>query len=239
MKQKLFIVIPAYQEERVITSVICELHTFGYRNIIVVDDGSTDGTYHKSQQAAAIVLRHSMNRGKGAAVKTGIAAARMLDADIIVTFDGDGQHDPKDIKNMLQYMHKGYDVILGSRFLHKQNIPTLKRIYNGIANSIAYVLYGIWVTDSQSGFRAYNRDAFSALDTESDRYEFDSEVLREIHMNKLKYKEIPIHVRYTRYSQKKDVKQGFLSGIKTAFQLVMKAWEDYSYGYQHIYSQAI
>ena len=223
MKENLFIIIPAYQEEQVIASVIRELHTCGYSRIIVVDDGSDDNTYGEAKKAGAIVLRHRMNRGKGASIKTGIEAAKRLGADTIVTFDGDGQHDPKDIKTMLLYIQKGYDVVLGNRFLHKQNIPKLKRIYNRIANGITYMLYGIWVTDSQSGFRAYSRNAFSALDTESDRYELESEILREIHLKKLRHKEIPIHVRYTKYSQNKKIKQNLWTGIKTAFQLVMKA----------------
>jgi len=223
MKQKLFIIIPAYQEEQVIASVIRELHTSGYSHIIVVDDGSDDNTYGEAKKAGAIVLRHKINRGKGASIKTGIEASKRLGADTIVTFDGDGQHDPKDIKTMLLYIQKGYDVILGNRFLHKQNIPKLKRIYNSVANSITYILYGIWVSDSQSGFRTYNRNAFTAFDTKSDRYEFDSEVIREIQNKKLTYKEIPIHVRYTKYSQNKIIKQNLWIGIKTAFQLVMKA----------------
>jgi UDP-N-acetylglucosamine---dolichyl-phosphate N-acetylglucosaminyltransferase len=223
VKKKLFIVIPAYQEMQVIASVIRELHTYGYRNIIIVDDGSEDNTFEEARKAGAMVLRHSMNRGKGAAVKTGIEAAKRSGADIVITFDGDGQNDPGDIKDMLMYMQRGYDVVLGNRFLHKQSIPFLKRIYNGVANGMTYLLYGIRVTDSQSGFRAYSRNAFDALDTESDRYEFDTEVLREIRVKKLKYKEIPVHVRYTKYSQAKAMKQTLWTGLETAFRLVMKA----------------
>jgi hypothetical protein len=82
-------------------------------------------------------------------------------------------------------------------------------------------VYGLWVSDSQSGFRAYSKRALSLIDTKHDRYEFDSEVIREIARNKLKYTEVPIHVRYTQYSMSKLHKQNFVNGLKTLFRLVI------------------
>lgn len=222
--EKIWIVIPAYNEEAVIQNVIREIQNAGYQNIIVVDDGSRDRTYEKSREATGIIaLRHMINRGKGAAIKTGIEAAKLLDADIVVTLDGDGQHNPKDIESMLRHIHEGYDVILGSRLKDCRNMPRYKIIHNHIGNFFVWMLYGLWVTDSQSGFRAYSRKALRLIDTRTDRYEYDSEVIREIHRHQLKFIEIPIEVRYTEYSMSKEQKMNLQNGIKTLIKMMISS----------------
>lgn len=223
MKNNFYIIIPAFNEKNVIREVLEEILKEGYKNIIVVDDGSGDGTGELAFQTGVIVLRHKINRGKGAAIKTGIEAAKQLNADVIITFDADGQHDPKDIKKMLVLIKKGYDVILGSRFLKRQKIPLIKRTGNMVANLITYAFYGIWVTDSQSGLRAYSKRAFTSINSESDRYEFDTQVLRDIKKNHLLYKEIPMHVRYTAYSQNKQNRQNIVSAILTMIKVIFSA----------------
>lgn len=219
--RSIHIVIPAYNEEEVIADVVRDVRSLGYRQIIVVDDGSQDLTFQKAKQSGALTLRHIINRGKGAAVKTGLEAAKILDAQSVITFDGDGQHDPQDIDKMIRKLNNGYDVVLGTRFLRRQHVPRLKIIYNWIANIITWSLYGVWTTDSQSGFRAYGEKALSVLDTKTDRYEFDSEVIREISRNNLKYCEIPIKVRYTAYSQGKKDKQNILSAFISVVKLFL------------------
>ncbi len=97
------IVIPAYNESEVIADVIREIQNTGEYQIIVVDDGSKDATFEKAASYPGVIaLRHKINRGKGAATKTGIVAANRLGADIVVTMDGDGQHDPTDIEALIQ-----------------------------------------------------------------------------------------------------------------------------------------
>ena len=223
MKASLVIIIPAFNESAVIRAVIREIQSYGYTNIIVVDDGSPDDTFAVSKRAGAVVLRHTINRGKGAAIKTGIEAAKRLGANTIITFDGDGQHDPKDISTLLKTIFKGYDVVLGSRFLHKQDIPIIKRIGNSVANIITYIIYGIWVTDSQSGLRAYTKRAYEVIDMQNDRYEIESETLREIKHHHLTYAEIPMRVRYTRYSQQKLNRQHVWSAIITMARLILES----------------
>jgi glycosyltransferase involved in cell wall biosynthesis len=197
-ESKIFIVIPAFNEESVIQDVIKEVQDVGYNNIIVVDDGSNDNTYGKAKTLGAIVFRHKINRGKGAATKTGIEAAKLLEADIIVTMDGDGQHDPKDIEKLVEpIIQNNCDVVLGTRFQNPKGMPWYKIIANKIGNFFTWYLFGLWVTDSQSGFRAYSKHAAKVIDTKADRYDYDSEVIREIYIYKLKYKEVPITVRYT------------------------------------------
>ncbi|EKE16402.1 MAG: glycosyl transferase family 2 [uncultured bacterium] len=221
--KKIFIVIPAYNEEKVIQDVILEIKKAGYENIIVVDDGSADQTQKKASEMNVVALRHKINRGKGAATKTGIEAAKILKADIIVTMDGDGQHDPADIKNLVYPIVNNYcDVVLGSRLMNPDGMPWYKILHNKIGNAITWYLYGLWVTDSQSGFRAYSRKASDVINTKGDRYEYDSEIIKEIYIYKLKYKEIPIKVRYTEYSMGKLQKQGLINGIKTVYKMIWK-----------------
>ena len=216
------IVIPVWNEGKVIYSVLSELKRLVPSTIVVFDDGSTDNTYTEAKKARVIVIRHVLNRGKGAAIKTGIEKCKALGLDVVVTFDGDGQHDPHDVLRMLTQLSDGYDVVLGSRFLTPQSIPLMKKIWNRMANYMTYILFGVWVTDSQSGFRAYRKTAFMIFDTKSDRYEFDTEVIRDIRHHSLRYKEIPIHVRYTPYSQTKETKQNFSSGMQTVLNILIR-----------------
>ena len=221
---KIFIVIPAFNEGTVIQDVIREIKEEGYENIIIVDDGSKDNTYSKAKEIKGITaLRHKINRGKGAATKTGIEAAKLLGAEIIVTMDGDGQHDPKDIKKLVEPIIKNeFDVVLGTRLKNPEGMPLYKRLHNWIANLVTWYLFGIWVTDSQSGFRVYSRKAADSINTRYDRYEYDSEVIREIYLRKLSFTEIPITVRYTEYSMGKEHGQGIINGFKTLYKMIWR-----------------
>ncbi len=224
LEPSVWIVIPAFNEGRVIKDVITEVRNAGYGNIIVVDDGSSDDTAEKATSIeGAVTICHLLNRGKGAAVKTGIEAAKTFDADIIVTFDGDGQHDPSDIAPMIDSIRKGYDVVLGTRLKNTCGMPMYKIAHNRIGNFLVWMIYGLWVTDSQSGFRAYSKKALGLIDTRTDRYEYDSEVIREIRHHRLKYVELPITVRYTEYSMGKVQKMNLVNGIKTLIKMILSS----------------
>ncbi|MCX6762567.1 MAG: glycosyltransferase family 2 protein [Candidatus Moranbacteria bacterium] len=220
MTEKIFIVIPAFNEEAVIQEVIDEAKKSGYENIIIVDDGSSDDTFQKAKERNVFALRHKINRGKGAAAKTGIEAAKLLGAEIAVTMDADGQHNPADIAKMIQLLENGHDVVLGTRLQNPAGMPQYKIFANRIGNFFTWMIYGLWVTDSQSGFRAYSKRAMEQIDTRTDHYEYDSEVIREIRRNQLKHVEIPIEVRYTEYSMGKLQKQGFVNGLKTLYNMI-------------------
>lgn len=220
-EKTVWIVIPAYNEEPVLASVVAEIRGAGYENILVVDDGSKDATFEIAQKAGVRALRHRLNRGKGAATKTGIEAAKLLGATIVVTMDGDGQHNPEDIEKLVAPIReKKVDVVLGTRLKNPKGMPWYKVAHNIIGNAIVWYLYGLWVSDSQSGFRAYSCRAAKMIDTTTDRYEYDSEVIREIKKHRFKYHEVPIEVRYTDYSMGKFQKQSFLTGIKTVYRMV-------------------
>ncbi len=228
--KKIFIVVPAYNEANAIGEVIDSIRKEGFNNIIVVDDGSQDSTAKIARSKNAYVVKHLINRGKGAATQTGMDAAKLLDADIVVTIDADGQHYANDIKKIVKpLLYDDYDVALGSRFLRKNSIPFGKRIVNYLANLITFVFYGIYVTDSQSGFRAYNKESNARINTTMDRYEFESEILHQMKNLHLTYKEVPIKVRYTNYSKTRynhipDFQpQGLVNGIKMFLKMVVRS----------------
>lgn len=222
--EKIYVVIPAFNEATVIQSVIEEIQTAGFRSIIVVDDGSTDETHKQAGEMPGVVsVKHFINRGKGAAVKTGIEAAKILEAQVVVTMDGDGQHNPGDIQKMLELIAGGSDVVLGTRLKNPKGMPAYKILANHIGNFFTFVIHGLWVTDSQSGFRAYSKRAMDLIDTKTDRYEYDSEVIREIFRHKLQYAEIPIEVRYTEYSMGKKNKMNLKNGLKTLVKMLISS----------------
>ncbi len=222
MEHRICVVVPAFNEGAVIQQVVDEIQTAGDYLVTVVDDGSSDDTYAKVKDLDGVIaLRHKINRGKGAATRTGIVAANTLMADIIVTLDGDGQHDPADIECLVQpIICDGYDVVLGTRMTLSDGMPLFKVLANKIGNLITLMLYGIYVSDSQSGFRAYSHFAASKIDTKADKYEYDSKVIREIKNNRLKFTEVPIKVRYTEHSMGKPQKQGLVNGVKTFIRMI-------------------
>jgi len=204
MREQIFVVIPAYNVEEMIDKVIKDLKNEGYRNIVVVDDGSSDKTYEVASKQGVYVLRHVINRGQGAALKTGIDFALSKGADIIVTFDGDGQHQAKDIKSMVTpIIRKEVEVTLGSRFLKNgSKIPFLRRVYLKVGAYVLFLMYGIKLTDSHNGFRAFSRRAAEMIEIKADRMEHASEIPEQIKKKKIKFKELPVDIKYTDYSTK-------------------------------------
>ena len=128
-KSKVYIVIPAFNEGKVIAKVIRKIQKEGFSNIIVIDDGSLDDTYKIAKNNNVTVLKHLINRGKGSATQTGLEVAKRLNAEIVVTMDADGQHSEKDIIKLVKPIADGkVDVVLGSRFLLQNKIPPLKTL---------------------------------------------------------------------------------------------------------------
>jgi UDP-N-acetylglucosamine---dolichyl-phosphate N-acetylglucosaminyltransferase len=214
---KITIVLPAYQEEKAIGRVLESLKKEGYQNLVVVDDGSSDRTWKVAEGYGASVYRHAINRGLGGALGTGIAVALDEGSDIIVTFDSDGQHNPKDIKRLVQPIIKGEaDVVIGSRLIKPKGMPVIRRIGNFGLNVITYLLFGVWTTDSQSGLRAFSRDAAAKLTIKTNRMEVSSEIIKEIGKNHLRLNEVPIKPIYTDYSIRHGQKHA------NAFRIVAK-----------------
>ncbi len=223
---KPFIIIPAYNEEKTLGIVIDGLRKYNYENIVVVNDCSTDNTEKIALQKGAIVLNHIINRGQGATLATGTEYALRQGADIIVHFDADGQMQAEDIVALTEpLIKKEADITLGSRFLTKKsNIPTSIRIVLLLGRIFLRTLYGVKLTDPQSGFRALSRKAAQRIEIKQDRAEHASEILIEMFKKKLVCKEVPVTIKYTDYSQQRTQhgKFHFWSGIKIATRVILK-----------------
>jgi len=216
----ILIVVPAYNEEKTIKQVIEDLRSCGYRHILVVDDSSADKTSETAKGLGAYVARHPLNRGAGSASATGFEIAKILDPEIVVTFDADGQHDAKDISKLTGPIQKDeVDVVIGSRMLAKSGMPMIRVFYNRIANAVTFICYGISTTDTQSGLKAFGRKAYNAISIETGGMEFCSEIVHKIKKNNLRFKEVQIRSIYTEYSLSKG--QGFGLGIKTLIRLIL------------------
>lgn len=222
--EKTYIVIAAYNEEKNIKKVISGLQEEGYHNIIVVDDGSKDKTFKTAKSAGAIVLRHIINLGQGAALQTGMSYALMSNADYIVNFDADGQHDPKEIKFMLEpIIKKEVNVTLGSRFLKKQKIPFFRKIMLKGGILAIFVFYRVKLSDAHNGFRAFSNSAAKKIVIQSNRMEHASEIIDQIKSKKITYKEVPVTIKYTKETLKYGRKgQGSFDSIKILLKMLLK-----------------
>lgn len=222
----LVIILPAYNEGKVIGEVLDSLP----KNLkkvtkitpLVINDNSTDDTAAVARAHGAKCISHRVNLGAGGATVTGFEAAKKMKADLVVTLDADGQHDPADIANLIRPItNKGYDVVIGSRLLRiSKNMPAYRRFGNWGLNLVTYLFFQIWVTDSQSGFKAFSRQALDQIRLSTVGYEFCSEIIGEIKRLHLKYKEIPITTIYTKYSKLKG--QHALNAINIIFGLMLR-----------------
>jgi glycosyltransferase involved in cell wall biosynthesis len=216
-------IIPAWNEERIVASVVYGAAKY-VDTVIVVDDGSTDRTATFAREAGAHVVRHAVNAGPGAATMTGIIAARRMKAEIVVMIDADGQHDPENIPHLLKPIKEGRaDIVNGSRFLVKGNqIPRIRRIFNAIGNVFTYIVTGRYVTDSQSGFRALGPAAVRDIHLRLSGFEFCSEMVREIEHHTWRLVEVPVKVTYSEYTLAKG--QSFSRGVITACRMLLRSF---------------
>lgn len=203
--------IPAYNTEKTIGNIIKRTKKYVDR-VIVVDDGSSDNTYQEAKKAGVdYILRHSINRGLGAAIKTGVVVALKNDAEIVITLDSDLQHDPENILRFIECLkEKDTDIVIGSRFLgDNKKMPVIKKIGNSGLNFLGRLLFGIKSTDTQSGFRAFNRKALEEINFELDGYAISTEILKEAKEYNLKVEEIPIDAIYPEELSGTTVISGF------------------------------
>lgn len=185
--------IPAFNEEKTIGKVVTGTLPFVDR-VIVCDDGSRDMTAAIAERLGATVIRHDQNMGKGEAFRSLFSASRDVGADVMITLDGDDQHDPADIPKLIDPISKGYaDVVIGARF-HEDNkgIPSYRKVGNRLLNAVT--IGG--VSDTQSGFRAYNKNAIETLRPSESGMGVDSEILMDASRKGLKVMEVPVSVRY-------------------------------------------
>jgi glycosyltransferase involved in cell wall biosynthesis len=223
-----FVVLPAFNEAPLVATVLKELLLSVPKDqIIVIDDGSVDGTGVISERMGVFTLRHLINCGQGAALVTGIQVALGLGADVIVTFDADGQHRAADIPELVAPILAGEaDVVLGSRFLvHKpEGMGTTRYLVLKLGAIFTHLVSGINITDPHNGFRAFSRYAARTIQIKQDRMAHASEILHEIARHRLTYVERPVKVRYTEYSLAKGQKStaALRIGIKFLLSRILK-----------------
>ena len=188
--------IPAFNEEKNIEKIIKDCKKF-VDNVIVCDDGSDDKTSELAKKQGAVVLQHEKNKGYGAAISTLFDYCRKENADVMVTIDGDGQHDPNQIPLLLDAITKhNVDVAIGSRFLNDDNTPGYRKAGIKIITSATNYSTNLKVSDSQSGFRAYSSKAIKEIFTTETGMSVSTEILLKISNKCLSLAEVPITVSY-------------------------------------------
>jgi glycosyltransferase involved in cell wall biosynthesis len=198
-------VVAAYNEAEVIREVVEHLLGLGV-HVVIVDDGSTDGTAARLHGLPVNLVRHPVNLGQGAATQTGMEFAVARGAHYLVTFDGDGQHDERDIPKLIHVLTRdGRDVALASRFLGKEatGITRSKKLLLRLAVRYTQFATGLQLSDAHNGFRAFRAEVAPALRITQNRMAHASEILQNIARAGLSYAEVPTVVRYTGYSKAK------------------------------------
>jgi glycosyltransferase involved in cell wall biosynthesis len=193
---RIVVAMPAYNEDKYIGTLVLKARKYA-DEVIVIDDGSTDGTAEISGLAGAAVIRHPQNRGKGAAIQSILEALQKKIPDVLVLLDADSQHDPDEIPRLIKPVLAGYDLVVGSRKFTRQNIPFYRRVGQKVLLSFMRVLTRNKITDSESGFRALSRKAVAELELSQNGFAIESEMLAVAEEKGLKVTEVPISVKYT------------------------------------------
>jgi glycosyltransferase involved in cell wall biosynthesis len=221
LPESLWVVIAAYNEHRRIGAVLEDLLQIA-KNVVVVDDGSRDDTAQEVLRHPVWLLRHAANLGQGASLQTGISFAIRQGAERIVTFDADGQHDPADIRTMLDALNSNAaDYALGSRFLGgAADIPFFRKLVLRSAVLFTRALSGVSLTDAHNGIRLMTRKGAERIRITLNRMEHASEIVEQIAASGLKYVEVPVHIKYTADSLAKGQKSS--AAIVLAIKLLIE-----------------
>jgi glycosyltransferase involved in cell wall biosynthesis len=188
--------IPAFNEEKPIVDVIKKSLKY-VDQVIVCDDGSSDLTAEQAKIAGAVVIKHEKNMGKGHAMKSLFKYAKDIDADVIVTIDGDGQFLPEQIETLLQpILENSYDVVIGNRFSDDEEMPSYRKIGNKMLDRITKLAAELPFSDTQSGFRSYSKKAIQSIDFSTNGFGVDSEILIDAVDKGLKITETDVTVLY-------------------------------------------
>ena len=225
-KATVCIVIPAYNEEQVISDIVKGIikqlkANFIHGNVVVVNDGSKDTTGEKAHAAGAIVIDHILNSGAGRATATGLSYAEQCGYSIAATMDADGQHRPEDVIKGIKLLKKnGDDLLIGSRLIDSKGMSRVKILGNKGLSVITWILFGISSTDSQSGMRIFSRKALEKLRWRTSGYEFCSEMLWRAKQQHLRVNEYSIKAIYTEYSTQKG--QNNWNGVNIVMSLLKR-----------------
>jgi len=188
--------IPAYNEEKTIDNIVKRSLNF-VDKVIVCDDGSQDFTSKRAEQSGAVIIKHEKNKGKGAAFKSLFNYAKKINADIMITIDGDGQFLPEEINKLMNpIIEKNVDVVLGNRYDSNKEMPTYRQVGNKVLDKITQLASNLPFNDTQSGFRAYSKKAIESINFFTDGFGVDSEIIVDASNKGLKISEEKITVLY-------------------------------------------
>ncbi len=188
--------IPCHNEAQFIADIVTEAKAH-VGQVVVVDDGSTDNTAQIAESAGASVVRHAANEGPGLAYQRCLEAARAQDADVLVTLDGDGQHDPRELPRLLEpLLAAEADLVIGSRFLGEYEIPRYRKFGIDVITWLYNLGASVQVTDSQSCYRGYSRRALDSLLVTEAGFGFSVEVLEQAREKGLVIREVPVSCIY-------------------------------------------
>ena len=220
-KKNVVVVIAAYNEEKKIKTVVDSVAKY-VDLVVVVDDGSKDKTYEMVNNKKAVVLRHCINLGQGAALQTGFDYVKKLNPEVVVTYDADGQFLAEEIPSMVKpILEKKVDVVLGSRFLGKTiNMSPVRKYMLKLGILFTWIFSEIKLTDTHNGFRALSKKALESIKITQNRMAHASEIIDEIKRNNLSYLEMPVTVKYDDYSKQKG--QSNLNSVKIFLELISK-----------------
>ncbi len=188
--------IPAFNEARSVGSIVLQARQYA-EEVIVVDDGSSDGTARIAELAGATVIRHRENRGKGAAIQSIMAEARKRSPEVLVLLDGDSQHNPDEIPSLIKPIAEGCDLVIGSREAQKERTPAYRRIGQRVLLRSGRLIARHKVSDTESGFRALSARAMDELELKERGFAIESEMLAQAAGKDLKISEVPISNIYT------------------------------------------
>jgi len=217
---RVVVAIPSYNTQNTIANVITNAKKY-VGEVIVIDDGSSDLTGKIAIAKGAIVIRHEVNKGYGETIKSCFKAALDKKADILITIDGDGQHDPNDIPLIINPMIKeGVDLVIGSRSLVEwREVPRYRRFGINIINYLWNFGSPVKVSDTQSGFRAYSRKAMECLNLSETGMSISIEILEEIRRKKLAIREVPITCSYKNNNSSISI-NAFLHGLEVSMSVL-------------------
>lgn len=194
--------IPAYNEERKVADVVAQcLPLVDY--VVVVDDGSVDGTARKARQAGAVLLSQPRNMGKGAALERGFRWAQECGVEYIITLDGDGQHPPKHIPQFVAQLERGYHVVLGNRMADLSGMPLERRFSNLTTSLVISLIAGQYIPDSQNGYRGIATRVVNGMTFTKRGFELEAELLFKASRLGYRIGNTPIETVYTGEEQSK------------------------------------
>ena len=212
------ILITLYNEEPRIKKVLDKLKKY---NLILVNDGSTDKTLDIIKKYKnAHIISYRKNKGKGFALQKGLRYAKKAKIERLILMDGDGQHNPSEIKKFNVMLNKGYDVILGSRFINQESkVPKIRRIILFGGKLIERLVIGIKLTDAHNGFRGLSKNAIKKIKLTENRMAYASQLMFEVKKHKLSYCEVPVKIKYTKETLDKGT-GSLITGFKILYRLI-------------------